>query len=93
MKCASSAEADVSDQAVALCIAVTPQTARRCDLLVWLLLRTAATAFATMPLDAINKKEWGLLLRLTTVTLLFKLQIFFKRFVCFNKYLYLCSRK
>lgn len=57
MKCASSAEADVSDQAVALSIAVTPQTARRCDLLVWLLLRAAAIAFATMPLDTINKKE------------------------------------
>ena len=32
MKCASSAEADVFVQAVALCIAVTSPTARRCDL-------------------------------------------------------------
>ena len=47
MKCTSSAETDVSDQAVALFIAVTPQTARRCDLLVWLLLRAATLAFAT----------------------------------------------
>ena len=34
MKCASSAEADVSDQAVALFIAVISQTVRTCHLLV-----------------------------------------------------------
>ena len=47
MKCASSAEADVFVQAVALCIAVTSPTVRRCDLPVWLLLRAATIAFAT----------------------------------------------
>ena len=50
MKCASSAEADVFVQAVALFIAVISQTARRCDLPVWLLLRAATIAFATKPL-------------------------------------------
>ena len=55
MKCASSAEADVSDQAVAFFIAVTPQTARRCDLHVWLLLRTAIIAFATWFLVSANQ--------------------------------------
>ena len=47
MKCASSAEADVSDQTVALFIAVIPQIARRCNLPVWLLLRAATIAFST----------------------------------------------
>jgi len=47
MKCASSAEADVSDQAVALFIAVTSPIARRCNLPVWLLLRAATIAFVT----------------------------------------------
>ena len=47
MKCAASAEADVFGQAVALLDAVIPQTVRRCDLLVWLLLRTATLAFVT----------------------------------------------
>ena len=46
-KCASSAESDVFIQAVALLDAVIPQTVRRCDLLVWLLLRTATIAFVT----------------------------------------------
>ncbi|MBQ9649102.1 MAG: hypothetical protein IJV25_01645 [Prevotella sp.] len=32
MKCATSAEANVFGQAVALCIAVIPQIARRCHL-------------------------------------------------------------
>ena len=49
MKCASSAEADVSDQAVALFIAVISQIVRTCHLLVWWLLRTATLAFATKP--------------------------------------------
>ena len=47
MKCAASAESDVFDQAVALFIAVIPQIVRRCDLLVWLLLRAATIAFTT----------------------------------------------
>jgi len=47
MKCASSAEADVFDQAVALFIAVISPIARKCDLPVWLLLRAATIAFAT----------------------------------------------
>ena len=50
MKCASSAEADVFVQAVAFFIAVISPTVRRCDLPVWLLLRTATIAFATKPL-------------------------------------------
>ena len=49
MKCASSAEADVFVQTVALFIAVTSQIARRCNLPVWLLLRATTLAFATMP--------------------------------------------
>ena len=47
MKCAASAESDVSIQAVALLDAVIPPIARRCDLLVWLLLRAATIAFTT----------------------------------------------
>ena len=47
MKCASSAESDVSDQAVALFIAVISQIARRCYLLVGWLLRAATIAFTT----------------------------------------------
>ena len=47
MKCASSAEADVFVQTVALFIVVTPQIARRCDMFVRLLLRAAIIAFAT----------------------------------------------
>ena len=50
MKCASSAEANVFGQAVALCIAVISQTVRRCDLLVGLLLRTTTIAFANKPM-------------------------------------------
>ena len=46
-KCAASAESDVFIQAVALLDAVIPQIARRCDLLVWLLLRAATIAFTT----------------------------------------------
>ena len=46
-KCAASAESDVFIQAVALLDAVIPQIARRCDLLVWLLLRAAKIAFTT----------------------------------------------
>ena len=47
MKCASSAEADVFVQTVALFIVVTPQIARRCDMFVRLLLRAAKIAFTT----------------------------------------------
>ena len=47
-KCASSAESDVFIQTVALLDAVIPQTARRCDLLDWLLLRAAIIAFTTI---------------------------------------------
>ena len=47
MKCAASAESDVFDQAVALFIAVIPQIARRCHLLVGWLLRAATIAFTT----------------------------------------------
>lgn len=54
MKCAASAESDVFVQAVALFIAVIPQTARRCDLLVWLLLRAATIAFTTMSIGNIR---------------------------------------
>ena len=50
MKCASSAEADVFVQAVALFIAVTSPIARRCDQPVWLLLRAATIAFVTNPI-------------------------------------------
>ena len=50
MKCASSADADVFVQAVALFIVVISPIARRCDLPVWLLLRAATIAFATKPL-------------------------------------------
>ena len=46
-KCAASAESDVFIQAVALLDAVIPQIARRCDLLVWLLLRAATIVFTT----------------------------------------------
>ena len=46
-KCAASAESDVFIQAVALLDAVSLQIARRCDLLVWLLLRAATIAFTT----------------------------------------------
>ena len=46
-KCAASAESDVFIQTVALLDAVIPQTARRCDLLDWLLLRAATIAFTT----------------------------------------------
>ena len=46
-KCAASAESDVFIQAVALLDAVIPQIARRCDLLVWLLLRATTIAFTT----------------------------------------------
>ena len=47
MKCAASAESDVFVQAVALFIAVIPQIARRCHLLVGWLLRAATIAFTT----------------------------------------------
>ncbi len=57
MKCASSAEADVFVQTVALFIAVTSQIARRCNLPVWLLLRAATIAFATKLLANLIKSD------------------------------------
>lgn len=59
MKCAASAESDVFDQAVALFIAVIPQIARRCDLLVWLLLRAAIIAFTTRLWANQSKVQFG----------------------------------
>ena len=46
-KCAASAESDLFILAVALLDAVIPPIARRCDLLVWLLLRAATIVFTT----------------------------------------------
>ena len=56
MKCAASAESDAFVQAVVLFIAVIPQIARRCDLLVWLLLRAATIAFTTRLWDIQQEK-------------------------------------
>ena len=49
MKCESSAEANVFGQTVALFSAVISPIARRCDLLVGLLLQAAIIAFTTKP--------------------------------------------
>jgi len=57
MKCASSAEADMFVQMVALFFAVIPQIARRCNLPVWLLLRAATIAFATKLLANLIKSD------------------------------------
>ena len=60
MKCASSAEADVFAQAVALFIAVISPIARRCDQPIWLLLRAATLAFATKPLVIqVTSYQWA----------------------------------
>lgn len=61
-KCAASAESDVFIQTVALLDAVIPQTARRCDLLVWLLLRAATIAFTTMSLGNIRANTYYVVL-------------------------------
>ena len=57
-KCAASAESDVFIQTVALLDAVIPQTARRCDLLDWPLLRAATIAFTTMSLGNIRANTY-----------------------------------